>query len=94
MRQWLWRIMPSVLFALLLQGCLSSPEEKYDAAVKKEVAELLKLYRLCLQKNEDNPTKAKENCAPYREAIQDLAPPDQRNSIGRFLERLLGKTDH
>jgi hypothetical protein len=90
------RIAVIIAASLSLTGCLSLGDgndkpTNYEQAVQKEVAELLKSYRMCLQKNEDYPDKAKANCGPYRDAIQDLAPPDQKNSIGSFLERLLGK---
>ena len=45
-----------------------------ETAISREVAEMVKLYRICLQKNEDNPVKAKENCGMYNDAIRDLAP--------------------
>ena len=45
----------------------------------------------CLQKNEDNITKARENRAMYREAIHDLIPADQRDSLVGVLDRDLNK---
>jgi hypothetical protein len=67
-----------------LPGCISFGGKENDTsrasknaaetAVYREVAEMVKLYRVCLQKNEDSPMKAKENCGMYKEAIQDLAP--------------------
>src|SRR5687767_13502385 len=47
---------------LSLSGCISFDRGKsgdpYQQAIKKELAELVKAYRVCLQKYEDNPTKA------------------------------------
>ena len=39
-----------------------------ESAISREVAEMVKLYRICLQKHEDNPVKAKENCGMYKDA--------------------------
>ncbi len=49
---------------------------------------MVKLYRICLQKNEDNPVKAKENCSMYKEAIRDLAPDNMRTIVGEVLDHL------
>jgi hypothetical protein len=62
-----------------------------ETAIYREVAEMVKLYRVCLQKNEDNPVKAKENCAVYREAIRDLAPDNMRTIVGEVLDRIRDK---
>jgi hypothetical protein len=84
---------------LLQAGCLSfggrnteCDGERSEAVTKRELAELLKLHRLCLQKNEENITKARENCAVYREAIHDLTPADQRASLMDVLDRALNKS--
>lgn len=62
-----------------------------ENAIYLEVAEIVKLYRVCLQKNEDNPVKARENCGMYRDAIRDLAPDNLRTIIAEMLERLRDK---
>jgi hypothetical protein len=72
-----------------LPGCLSigggqtsettASRNAAETAIYREVAEMVKLYRGCLQKNEDNPVKARENCAVYKEAIRDLAPDNMRD---------------
>lgn len=49
---------------------------------------MVKLYRICLQKNEDNPVKAKENCSMYKEVIRDLAPDNMRTIVGEVLDQL------
>ena len=33
-----------------------------ETAISRAVTEMVTLYRICLQKNEENPVKAKENC--------------------------------
>lgn len=62
-----------------------------ENAVYREVAEIVKLYRVCLEKNEDNPVKARENCGMYKDAIRDLAPDNTRTIIAEMLERLRDK---
>jgi hypothetical protein len=53
---------------------------KGDADIKEEKAELLKAHRLCLQKYEGDPAAAKERCAPYAQAVQDI---DRRIPVGK-----------
>lgn len=62
-----------------------------ETAIYREVAEMVKLYRVCLQKNEDNPVKARESCAMYKEAIRDLAPDNMRTIVGEVLDRIRDK---
>ncbi len=52
--------------------CQEYYKKKADAEIRQEVAELLKSYRLCLQKYEDNPTKAKANCSVYNQALHEI----------------------
>lgn len=63
-----------------------------ESAIYREVAEMVKLYRICLQKNEDNPVKAKENCGMYKDAIRDLAPDNMRTIVAEMLDRLRDKS--
>lgn len=62
-----------------------------ETAISREVAEMAKLYRICLQKNEENPVKAKENCGMYKEAIRDLAPDSMRTIVGEVPDQLRDK---
>ena len=62
-----------------------------EAAISREVTEMVKLYRICLQKNEDNPVKAKENCGMYKDAIRDLAPDNMRTIVAEVMDRLRSK---
>ena len=78
-----------VATSVALTGCISLGGDSYRSTVRKEVAELLRSYRKCLQKYEDQPAKARDTCGVYREAIQELAPPDQRRTVGDFLDRFL-----
>ena len=99
------RVLILFLVAVLLAGlpgCLSfgggnnsettASKSASETAVYREVAEMVKLYRLCLQKNEENPVKAKENCGVYKDAIRDLAPDNMRTVMGDVLDRLRDKT--
>jgi hypothetical protein len=65
-----------LLFLLTgLTGCQYYEEYrniKGDADIKEEKAELLKAHRLCLQKYEGDPAAAKDRCAPYAQAVQDI----------------------
>ena len=84
-----------------LPGCLSfgssddsntkASKNAAETAIYREVAEMVKLYRGCLQKNEENPVKARENCAVYKEAIRDLAPDNVRTVVAEVLDRLRDK---
>ena len=67
---------------LTLPGCLNFGR---GGTTDKEVAEMAKLYRQCLQKNEENPEKAKANCGLYKEAMQDLAPAQKKSIIADVL---------
>ena len=62
-----------------------------EAAISREVTEMVKLYRICLQKHEDNPVKAKENCGMYKDAIRDLAPDNMRTIVAEVMDRLRSK---
>ena len=95
---------PILLFGAVvlagLPGCLSfgfgggddsdtkASKNVAENAIYRELAEIVKLYRMCLQKNEDNPVKAKENCGMYKEAIRDLAPDNMRTIVGEVLDQL------
>ena len=46
--------------------------KKATADLKEEQAELLHAYRLCLEKYQDDPPKAKEYCGPYTQRLREL----------------------
>jgi hypothetical protein len=85
-----------------LPGCLSiggsddsntkASKNVAETAIYREVAEMMKLYRICLQKNEDNPVKARENCGMYKDAIRDLGPDNMRTIVSEVLDRLRDKS--
>ncbi len=94
-------VMGVVLFAAL-PGCLRLgfgsddsdtrvSKNAAEAAISREVTEMVKLYRLCLQKHEDNPVKAKENCGMYKDAVRDLAPDNMRTIVAEVMDRLRSK---
>ncbi len=84
-----------MMMLTVLQGCLSFDFAKKasETTLRQEVAILVKQYRLCLQKYEDNPPKAKEHCGVYREAIKDLGPEAQSSVMAELLDRLEVKKD-
>jgi hypothetical protein len=45
---------------------------KTKADLQEEHAELLKAYRLCLAKYEDQPSKAKDLCGPYTQSLREI----------------------
>jgi hypothetical protein len=91
--RWILATLLTLVVVSSLSSCISlgrgNREDPYQQAVRKELIELVKSYRLCLQKYEDHPGKAKESCGTYREAIHELAPSYERRSIAEMLERLL-----
>lgn len=74
------RIVGLALLGLMLMtvnACVYYEEfrqRKADADVREETAELMKQYRLCVQKYESEPAKARENCAAYGQALHQLEP--------------------
>jgi hypothetical protein len=84
----------AILPPIFLSGCLSFGHSQADTAgvrIESEVGELVKSYRMCLQKYEAEPVKAKENCAGYRDAIHDLAPDSKKSVVAELLDRLGSK---
>ncbi len=85
----------TILGIMTLPGCLhfdlDGPSGGDSTTVKREVAELVRQYRLCLKKYEDNPAKARENCGVYRDAIRDLGPDAQKSLLVELLDRLQDK---
>lgn len=86
----------AAIFVGMLSGCFrfgsnDSDRKTADAAIRGEVAEIVKLYRLCLQKNEETPAKARDNCGIYKEAIKELAPEGQKSIVADLLDRLSDK---
>lgn len=78
---------------IFLPGCMKlgsggATKPPPETTMQKEVAEIVKMYRLCLQKYEDNPGTAKEHCSAYRDAIRDLAPDTQKSLVAELLDRL------
>jgi hypothetical protein len=58
-----------------LLGCQYYEEfrvKKATADLKEEQADLLHSYRLCLEKYQDDPPKAKEYCGPYTQRLREL----------------------
>ena len=60
---------------LALYGCHYYEEYrvlKSTADIQDEKAELLRAYRQCLVKYQDDPPKSKEMCAPYTQSLREI----------------------
>ena len=65
----------AVFCVLTVTGCHYYEEYrvlKSTADLQDERAELLKAYRLCLTKYQDEPPMAKENCGPYSQSLREI----------------------
>jgi hypothetical protein len=60
---------------LIVTGCHYYEEYrvlKSTADIQNEKAELLRAYRQCLVKYQEDPPKAKELCAPYTQSLREI----------------------
>jgi hypothetical protein len=67
---------------LVLGGCHYYEEYrvlKSTADIQDEKAELLRAYRQCLTKYQDEPPKAKEMCGPYTQTLREIEVRHQSN---------------
>jgi len=65
----------SLCCVLTVSGCHYYEEYrvlKSTADIQNERAELLKAYRLCLTKYQDEPPKSKELCGPYTQSLREI----------------------
>jgi hypothetical protein len=65
----------SAAIVMLYTGCQYYEEYrvlKSTADLQDERAELLKAYRLCLTKYQEDPPKAKEICGPYTQSLREI----------------------
>src|ERR671924_292108 len=76
---------------LVLGGCLSFGAKNNDEtgvqAFEKELADMLRSYRQCLEKYEEDPVKAREKCEVYRKTVYDLAPKGVAEKRQRLVEK-------
>ena len=71
------------LCVVMLTGCHYYEEYrmmKATADLQDEKAELLRAYRQCLTKYQDDPPKAKELCGPYTQSLREV---EIKRQIGR-----------
>jgi len=72
------RLLPWFVVCVLLGGTVGCQyyEEfrvkKTTADLKEEQAALLHDYRLCLEKYQDDPPKAKDLCGPYTQRLREI----------------------
>ncbi|MEI8015196.1 MAG: hypothetical protein WCH20_10210 [Nitrospira sp.] len=62
-----------------MSGCYAIDQQtayadrlKSEAEIAKERAAIMKLYRGCLEKYQDDPVKAKQNCEHYTQALYSV----------------------
>ena len=69
------RIMVIVGLCIAMGGCGMDDNLrriKSDADIAEQRAAIMKLYRGCLEKYQDDPAKAKANCEHYTQALYSL----------------------
>lgn len=54
------------------QELADTDRRKSQAEIAKEQAAIIKLYRGCLEKFQDDPVKAKANCEHYTQALYSV----------------------
>ena len=70
-----WVTSGIVLVLLALNGCHYYEEYrvmKSTADIQDEKAELLRAYRQCLVKYQDDPSKSREMCSPYTQSLREI----------------------
>jgi hypothetical protein len=68
-------LLPVGLLLVSLSGCHYYEDfrvKKTTADMQEERAELMKAYRQCLQKYENEPQKSREFCAPYTQSLREI----------------------
>jgi len=69
------RLVLTSLLLVSLSGCHYYEDfrlKKTQADTQEERAELMKAYRQCLQKYENDPSKSREYCAPYTQSLREI----------------------
>lgn len=46
--------------------------KKGTADIREEPAEMMRAHRMCLQRYEGEPPRAKEHCAPYIQSLREI----------------------
>ena len=69
------RILLIVGLCVVMGGCYlydTTRHIKSNADIAEEKAAIIKLYRGCLEKYQDDPAKAKANCEHYTQALHSV----------------------
>jgi hypothetical protein len=69
------RILVIVGLCIAIGGCQAyelTRQSKFEADIAEERAAIMKLYRGCLEKHQDDPVKAKANCEHYTQALHSV----------------------
>jgi len=67
-----------ILVSLLLiglSGCQYYADyrlKQTQSDIQEERAELMRAYRECLKKNENDPQKSRDFCAPYTQSVREV----------------------
>jgi hypothetical protein len=72
---------------MLAAGCFAFGGGADHEALDKELAGMLKSYRQCLEKHEDDAIQRKEKCEVYRKTVYDLAPKNLSDRKAHGLEK-------
>lgn len=69
------RVIIASLLLISLSGCQYYADyrlKQTQSDVQEERAELLKAYRECLKKHENDPQKSRDFCAPYTQSLREI----------------------
>ena len=74
------RILVIVGLCITMSGCVweidrgiaDANQAKANAVIAEQQAAIIKLYRGCLEKYQDDPEKAKQNCEHYTQALHSI----------------------
>ena len=75
------RILVIVGLCIAMNGCVvpaweqvqaDADHAKANAVIAEQRAAIIKLYRGCLEKYQDDPEKAKQNCEHYTQALYSV----------------------
>ncbi len=70
------RTLVIVGLCIAMNGCFWGPYWdllRAKCVIVQEQAAIIKLYRGCLEKNQDDPVKAKSQCEHYTQSLQAIA---------------------
>ncbi len=60
------------LYGRYARACQEYRQRKADADMRNEASQIVKAYRQCLEKYQDQPDKQKEYCSVYTQALHEI----------------------